>query len=846
VREPLLAPLASLAAGILLSQIFNVEASVLAWVHLASVLLGVVCLWWRWRIAAVSTCLFTLVLTGALVDAIHRPPPAPLIDAGPQETVLIEGCVVEPPVLFQGRQRFVVELDEKARARVNLYLDEGERPVSLRYGQRVDLEGRIRPPRNYLNPGSFDYATYLERQWIYWSISITSADGVRILPGECGSALPAVVFGMRTALLDHLDGLFANDTEQLAMFRAILFGENTRLERLWQERFRRTGTYHTLVISGLHLTVLAACFLFLLRLLNCGSGWALLLTSLVAWMYAGVTGWNTPVVRAAAGLTLFLAGGYFFRRRRLLNVLAAIAIVFLITDPDQLFDPSFHMSFLAVAAIGAFAVPLIEKTSQPYASAARGIADRDRDLHLEPKTAQFRVELSLVAETLRWLTRIPEKWWLAAMGVALRAFFYFFDLILVSAVIQLALALPMVVYFHRVSASGLMANPVMVLLTVLAVPAGLLAVLTGWQPAAHVAGLLVEASMRLVTVFASLEPGWRIPDPPLWLVALFLLTLTSVGVALRLLRRTRVLAFAAFAGAAAILLWHPFPPEVATGEIELTAIDVGQAESMFVALPDGTLMLVDGGGIPHFGTGPKPRIDIGEDVVSPYLWTRSIKHVDVVVATHGHEDHIGGLPALIENFRPEELWIGVMPGGEPWERLRAAALEHKVRIVKFRQGDRFDFGGAGFSVLSPSADYVPDDVARNDDSLVLRLAYGQHSFLLTGDIEGKIEKWLLKEGLVEHSDVLKVPHHGSRTSTSEALLDAAQPSFAIVSAGFQNTYAFPHPDVLERLERRGVQVLRTDLGGLVTLRSDGRKLEVVERHDGEKWFARRSAFEVGD
>jgi competence protein ComEC len=142
------------------------------------------------------------------------------------------------------------------------------------------------------------------------------------------------------------------------------------------------------VISGLHVTVLAGCILFFLRIANLGLGWTLLLASMAGWIYALITGWSTPVIRAAAGLTLFLACGYFYRQRRVLNILAAVAIGFLILDSEQLFDPSFQLSFLSVGVIGALAVPLLERTSIPYQRGLAGLGDRDRDLHQAPPVAQ--------------------------------------------------------------------------------------------------------------------------------------------------------------------------------------------------------------------------------------------------------------------------------------------------------------------------------------------------------------------------------------------------------------------------------------------------------------------------
>ncbi|HVX65275.1 MAG TPA: ComEC/Rec2 family competence protein, partial [Bryobacteraceae bacterium] len=252
-------------------------------------------------------------------------------------------------------------------------------------------------------------------------------------------------------------------------------------------------------------------------------------------------------------------------------------------------------------------------------------------------------------------------------------------------------------------------------------------------------------------------------------------------------------------------------------------IDVGQSESLFLAFPDGKLMLLDGGGIAAYGARRKPRLDIGEDVVSPYLWTRSIRRLDTIALTHPHEDHIGGLAAVVANFRPRELWIGSVADTPEWRHLRAEALRCGVRIVSFEAGRRFRYGGTEIAVLAPEPGHEPSAKAPNNDSLVLRVAYGQRSFLFTGDIERRVEMELVEAGL-GHADVLKVPHHGSRTSSTEPFVDAVAPSFALISAGFENSFGNPHPAVVGRLEQRQTLVLRTDLHGLVSVRSNGRSI----------------------
>ena len=290
----------------------------------------------------------------------------------------------------------------------------------------------------------------------------------------------------------------------------------------------------------------------------------------------------------------------------------------------------------------------------------------------------------------------------------------------------------------------------------------------------------------------------------------------------------RLASVTALAALLVLMIWHPFAPRVHRGELEMTAIDVGQGDSIFLALPDGKLMLVDAGGIASFGKRVRTNLNIGEDVVSPYLWSRSIRRLDVVALSHAHDDHMGGLAAVLENFHVKELWTGATPDSPGWNAVRRKAGQLKVRIVPLVQGKPFNYGGARFEVLAPAPDYVLAGAPRNNDSLVLRLTYGRRSLMLSGDMEKQIESRLVAASAVEPADVLKVAHHGSKTSTTELFLEAVHPAFAVISAGFENLYGHPHADVIERLKQANIEILRTDQMGAITVRTDGQHVQVEQ------------------
>jgi competence protein ComEC len=853
---------------------------------LAAILAGLVCVWRRWLRPAWVLALLGWTLLGGLAVRLERAAISPdradqLVAEGRLDTsapLRWHGRLRSDPERLPWGRRYLIDLDEVEQAgrwmqvrgglRLNSYLDQRspEPSPEVRAGDRVEVLASAYASRNFMDPGAFDFRSYLARRDIYLTGTLRHPILLRRL-----STPPLGVYyrlaRFRGLLLARVDGLFG--PAHAAVLRAMLLGDRNFINSALVTDFQKTATYHVLVIAGLHVAALAAFLFWLCRRLRLPLVPTTLVTLAVLGGYVAIVANRPPILRAALMAAAAFCARLLFRRVALLNAVAVAALVLLVAKPAELIDSSFQLSFLAAAVIAALALPWLERTSESYRRALRHLNDVARDGAHPPRAVQFRIDLR---DAARWMAaRLPApvaqhspRLLVAATNLG----FWAWDLVALSLVIQFGLLPLLVLYFHRVSLSGPLANIPAVALTGLIVPLGFLALLGGlvWARVGALAGKLTGALVAALLATVEWFSRWswlsyRIPGPPVWLVVLFfalliLLAYLAVqpperpaeeGTPGRFDARARVSAprepegnkagltrqrwgwilAPALAAACLAVMTDPFPPRLPKGKLEVTVLDVGQGDSIFVAFPDGRTMLVDGGGqigaswVGGYHTG----LDIGEEVVAPYLWSRNVKHVDVVALTHAHEDHMDGLNAVLEDFSVGQLWVGHDVASRAYEALLERARAHAVPVVHLERGAGFRWDGVDGRVLWP-ADDAEVSRASNNDSLVLRLSDARVSFLLTGDIEKSVEKELTADGDPLAATFLKVPHHGSRTSSTEEFLEKVEPEAAAISVGAHNAFHQPSPEVLDRYQADHVRLWRTDLDGAISATSDGRTLEV--------------------
>jgi competence protein ComEC len=588
------------------------------------------------------------------------------------------------------------------------------------------------------------------------------------------------------------------DARSRALVETLAVGERSGLDAETNEHFNSSGLAHILSVSGLHIAVVALGLLRLLRALLSRSERLLLrfeaaqLAGLLAipalWAYVLLTGAEVPAVRSGIMATVLIGARTFRREPEGFSSLAWALIAVLSYDPASLHDVSFQLSFMAVLGLMALARPLRElvPVAQP-----------------DPSQTGWRRTFERAREAL-----------VSGMCTSLAA--------------SLATGPLVARVFHRESLVSVLANlvalPVASALTAVAASA---AALSSCLPALrlllHLAAPLAKALIAVADGFGGLsfaQVRVAAPEPTTVLAYYFGLATLPFWAKSTWARRVGVTSVSMLT---LLGVWRTAQPRL-EGDLTVTFLSVGQGDSTFVRLPGGTTLLIDGGGEVGSHTNP------GVQVLAPFLWDQGIDVLDVVALSHPHPDHALGLIGLGPLVPAKELWLAdgpdanTKPGssglvGELLAAFRAG--EHGGAIRReLKAGDvPLEQGHVRIEVLGPPKGATFAKV--NDQSLVLKLSYGEVSFLFPGDAEAEAEAALLASGRDLSATVLKAPHHGSSTSSSEEFVRAVHPHAVVFCVGAHNRFGFPVPSVVERYQQQGCQLFRTDRDGAVTFRTDG-------------------------
>jgi competence protein ComEC len=672
-------------------------------------------------------------------------------------------------------------------------------PPAVRPGDEVVVRGRFRLGRPAGNPGERAERDALRRRGLAGVVVLDRAGGLEVAR-RAGWSLRAAVSAARRQIVEVVRR--TQPDPHAALVLSLLLGIDAFLAPDLYQRFTQAGLVHLMVVSGAQVAIVAGVLAAAARALGLPQWVRAGLVGGGIGAFAALVGWAPSVGRAVLMTALALVASTMGRERDPAVALAAAALGLMAASPRVLFDVGFQLSFAATWGL-LYLAPTLAAIAGPSAQVAPG----------SPPGAGAAAPLAAPRAA-----RAAQR----ALALAVAG-------LTASLGAQVAVAPLLALHFQSLPAAGLLANALALPIVALLVPAGfaLLAVALA-LPAGGGAllGLLRPATAALVWIAdrTSALP-WAVVTTPPVPVAAAAVAYVALGAAVAIARGTwRPPRAARTAGVAAALaataLWLAVasrPPAV----LVLTVLDVGQGDAILIQSPSGRVALVDAGGEVYAAATGR---DVGRQRVVPALRRAGVRRVDVVALSHPHEDHVGGLPAVVENFPVGVVLDPGVPHPSP-AYLRLLDVIHGGRIPYriARAGLEVDLGaGVRLAVLYPPE--VPpslDDDPVHARGLVARLRYGGFAALLAGDVEDGVEDYLRARGTVLESVVLKVGHHGSRTSTSPAFVAAVRPKIAVISVGADNVHGHPHPAVLEVLQRAGVRVYRTDRHGAVRLESDG-------------------------
>ncbi|HCC69129.1 MAG TPA: DNA internalization-related competence protein ComEC/Rec2 [Nitrospiraceae bacterium] len=702
---------------------------------------------------------------------------------------IIKGAIADMPLLLGGRLRFTIDNvninGEDLPGKVRLSAPAPQAKIDLKYNDRIKAIARLKEPTVFQNPGVYSYdlrgdgifATGFSRQ-------------IEVI--EEGRGFLHEVYKKRQGLGKMFNESLAEDNA--SFLKAIVLGLQVEINQDLRDAFSATGLAHLLSVSGTHFGLLAFILFKIIKgllkvlpyrlferltLYITPTQIAVILTLPLLILYAIISGGSIPTIRSFIMVFIYMAALFLGRKGQWLNSLSIAAVIILLWDPGALFDLSFQLSFLAVLSFGY----VLDKYKP------------DEELERGPKPSL----LKRAFEGIKTSTLITVA---VTLGIAPLVAYYFYHFPLISPLSNLIVT-PLVCFV--LLPLGFFSSFIVIIFNI------------SFLPLSGLIDKISDVSLNLTKLLSTIPyASLHIPKPSIIITCLYFL---SIGIFLKSKSRWRL---SPLIIAVALYVLNPSFDNYA---MRVTFLDVGQGDAAILELPDRKTMLIDGG---------SEELRAGRRVIAPYLRSRGIKNIDFIVLSHPHPDHYGGLIYIMDNFRIGEIWGNgrIIPGAEEFfEKIGEKQIPYRV----IERGDLVEGEGYRIYCFHPYREFYANSPRgefsnQNNDSLVLKLeAAGGLSVLFTGDIEIEAEENLIHLGKWLKSTIIKVPHHGGRTSSTDAFLYYVNPQVAVISVGRNNPFNHPHSEVIERYD--GIRLFRTDRDGAVTVTLRDTNYEIKTYHD---------------
>lgn len=694
------------------------------------------------------------------------------------EYVRVRGYIASEPDLKESKVSYIVKVEEigfnddfsgvKGKILLSSALDKNT--IALEYGGEVVFDGQLNLPKGVRNPGGFDYRRYLAQKGVSAVVFAMGGD-IRKGSGNKSSILADAGRVVRKRIVNVIEN--SMPVQQSGLLNGILIGYREGLTEEVQKAFSDAGLTHIMAVSGANIAFMMAPLLFLFKKLHIkhNISYSLVIAFLVFFVY--ITGFEPSVLRAVIMGIVILLGRMLMREPDIYSSLAFSSIVLLVYSPYMLFNIGFQLSFAATLSL-----VLLNKSVRKLLCLK----------FIHPKV------VDILSATIS-----------AQLGVLPITLFYFNKLSIISVLTNL-LVVPLI---EVITVLGMA-------MAVLGQISLLLSQILGYLNCLLLSFVLYVTKLASEIPFATI----RTVTPSLIAVLAYYFMLGFLVLYYPGRKNSKTLRYAAAFIVLTTLI--VFTIELLPGKLEVVFLDVGEGDSAFIRTSCGKTVLIDGGG----STNPTVKSKIGDSVLIPFLLDSGVSSIDLIIATHGHTDHIQGLFPVLQQFKVDNLVIPSLEDEKDFLGLLTEASTRKVKLTHCSRGETINLdAGTKIEVLNPPADYNPGDSNLNNTSIVLKLVYKETGILFTGDAEVEEEAHMIDDKTFLEADILKVAHHGSDTSTCMEFLEQVNPKAAVISVG-KNNFGHPSQDVLNRLAEAGVKVFRTDEAGAVIVRSNGRRISI--------------------